>query len=433
MRLRPRADWWIARTCLKVLIVAQNASTRFGGEAILPVHYYRILRSRGFHVRMIAHDRNKDDLQEHLGPWMDHVELVPDTAYHKAIWRAGQPFPRGIREPLFGTALNFVNEMYQRRIIRKLIDGGEVDIIHQPIPVSPKAPSSIHGFGVPVVIGPMNGAMTYPDGYEDYQTVLERRFIAFGRAAAGIANRAIPGKRRATTLLVANERTRTGLPASPAHVEELVENGVVLSTWDVPSGRQASTGFRLAFMGRLVNWKAVDVTLQAVKLAQHHIPDLHLDILGDGPERNALEQLARVLGIADNVTFHGFQPQDACASILANSDAFILNSLFECGGAVLLEAMSMGIPVIASDWGGPADYIDPSCGILLDPSPRSSFPQRLAEAVQTLQENPEKARAMGAAGATKVREHFDWERKLDRVIDIYDEAISRFQEGRQKL
>lgn len=414
---------------MKVLIVAQNASTRFGGEAILPVHYYRILRSRGIDVQMIAHERNKEDLEDHLGEWMDRVHLVADTAYHKAIWRAGQPFPRALQEAVFGTTLNFVNEHYQRRIIRNLIAAGEVDIIHQPIPVSPKAPSSIYGFGVPVVIGPMNGNMEYPEGYEDFQTSFERKFIAFGRAAAGAANRIIPGKHRATTLVVANERTRAGLPATQAHVEELVENGVVLSTWGRSAKPETSAVYRLAFMGRLMDWKAVDVTLQAVKTAASQIPDLHLDILGDGPERSVLERLAGDLGIAENVTFHGFQPQEACADILSNADALILNSVYECGGAVVLEAMSMGLPVIASDWGGPADYVDPSCGILVDPCPRSSFPQRLADAIRALHADPKKARAMGAAGAQKVRAKFDWDRKVDRMAEIYREAIARHAAG----
>ena len=414
---------------MQILIVAQNASTLFGGEAILPIHYFRILRSRGIEVRLVAHARNRDNLQEHVGDWMDSIHFVPDTAYHKAILRAGRPFPHGIRQAIFGTAMNSVNEVYQRRIIRQLVDAGQVDLIHQPIPVSPKAPSSIHGFGVPVVIGPMNGNMTYPPGYEDYQTGLERNFVSVGRSAAGLANQITPGKRKAATLVVANDRTRAALPPSDARIEELPENGVILSTWDPPQSRPSDGGFRLAFMGRLVDWKAVDITLQALQMAQEDLPGLHLDILGDGPERGALESLAKSLGLAEHVTFHGFQPQEVCASVLAKADALILNSLFECGGAVVLEAMSMGLPVIASDWGGPADYVNEDCGILVHPSPRSSFPLRLANAVRELHADPDRARQMGRKGARRVRENFDWERKVDRMIDIYEDALARFGSG----
>ena len=85
-------------------------------------------------------------------------------------------------------------------------------MIHQPIPVSPKLPSSLHGFGVPVVIGPMNGGMTYPPGNEDHESALARCFIAVPRQIAVAMYVMFPGKRRASALLVANARTPGALP-----------------------------------------------------------------------------------------------------------------------------------------------------------------------------------------------------------------------------
>ena len=91
--------------------------------------------------------------------------------------------------------------------------------------------------------------------------------------------------------------------------------------------------------------------------------DLELHIIGDGGIRSQLEALAGELGLGDRVVFHGFVPQDQCASLLAGIDALLLPSLYECGGAVVLEAMAMGLPVIATKWGGPADYLDEKTGI----------------------------------------------------------------------
>ena len=405
--------------------MAPNASTRFGGEAVLPVHYFRGLRARGVAVTLIAHTRNRADLEDTFGPDNPDITYIEDTIWHRLIWKAGRPFPYQIRQFVFGTLLGLVNERYQARAIRKLLSEGVVDLIHQPTPVSPKTPSSVHGFGVPVIIGPMNGGMTYPPGYEDFQSRSERFFVHGARAIAGLANRLVPGKARARMLLVANSRSRDALPLKHANVQELVENGVDLSTF-APKLRGAGSpagAIRLVFMGRMVDWKAIDVTLNALAHARAEGTDATLDILGDGNERAGLEALAAELKLEGAVTFHGFRPQSECAEVLAQADALILNSLYECGGAVVLEAMSLGLPVIASDWGGPADYLDPSCGILVSPVPRADFAERLAAAITQLAADPAVRASMGALGQARIQTDFDWERKIDRMLELYAEAL----------
>lgn len=405
-----------------VLIVAQNASHRFGGEAFIPVKYFEKLRRRGCSVKLIAHERNRKDLEGLLHEFREDMIFVKDSVFHKAIWQAGSFFPKVVQETIFSNILNVVNEVYQNRIIRGLIGRGGVDVIHQPIPVSPLAPSTLHGFGVPVVVGPMNGGMTYPPGYEDYESGRARAFVRVARRSAVLLNRIIPGKRRAAALLVANERTRRALPV-PHHpnVVHLVENGVDFGTWRLPAERPQTgkASFDLAFMGRLVGWKAVDVTLQAVALARAADVDVRLRILGDGPERARLEVAAEALGLREVVFFLGFKAQSECVEILGEADALILNSLYECGGAVVLEAMSLGLPVIASDWGGPADYLDASCGVLVSPTPRADFPRRLADAILHLARNPEARLEMGRSGARKARERFDWDGKIDEILKVY--------------
>lgn len=407
---------------LKILIVAHNASTVYGGEAVLPVHYFRGLRALGHSVRLIAHERNRADLEAHFGSDCEELHFIPDTKLHRAIWRAGVGFPAKIEEALFGNLMSLLNEVHQKRLIRELVAAGAVDLIHQPMPVSPKAPSSIHGFGVPVIVGPMNGGMTWPDGYEDFQRPSERLFARTGRALSAVVHRVVPGKRRAAALLVANQRTREALPpGSSTNVIELVENGVDLSTWhsDHLASGSGSEDLVLVFMGRLVAWKALDMTLRALRIAIDDGVRVRLEVLGDGKEHQRLQLLCVELGLENHVRFHGFMPQAECVEILQHADALVLNSLYECGGAVVLEAMSMGLPVIGPDWGGPADYLDETCGILVHPSPRATYPARIAEAIGVLAADPDLRRRMGRAGAARVRENFDWAVKVEQMVSIY--------------
>ncbi|GGO60560.1 Glycosyltransferase involved in cell wall bisynthesis [Roseovarius pacificus] len=414
---------------LKVLIVAPNASARMGGEAFLPLKYFQLLRQRGYPARLIAHSRNRDELIKALPDEAEHIYFIEDTRYHRAVWRLGKRLPVAVRTPLIGNLINQINEVCQRRLIRDLLRKGLVDLIHQPIPVSPRAPSRIYGFGVPVVIGPMNGNMSYPEGYEDYESRASRLFVPAARTLGRLANVLIPGKRRADVLLVANERTRAGLPVpNRGRAEVLVENGVDLSVWSgdtLATTATAPGALKLVFMGRLIPLKGLDFSIEAVRLARQQGADVTLDILGDGPERAALEAQVAAEGLTDHIRFHGFRSQADCADVLRASDALILNSLRECGGAVVLEAMSMGRPVIAADWGGPADYIDPGCGILVPPVPRQDFPDRLAHAILDLANSPETRQTMGEAGIKKIQSQFDWQKKIDRVLGIYHEVVEK--------
>src|SRR5690606_30529458 len=124
-------------------------------------------------------------------------------------------------------------------------------------------------------------------------------------------------------------------------VRELVENGVDLAVWRAappPAGDKV----RFIFMGRLIDWKAVDILLDA--LAAMTRSDATLEIIGDGPKRQALVQLAEELKITHRVKFSGWLNQKDCAARLASSSALLLPSLHECGGAVVLEAMACARP-----------------------------------------------------------------------------------------
>jgi glycosyltransferase involved in cell wall biosynthesis len=407
------------------LIVAEHASAKFGGEAILPLHYFRVLRKRGVEAWLIVHSRTRDELVALFPGDVDRIHFIPDTKYVRLLGRLGKPLPGQFRHFTVGFLARLSSQRQARRIARGLIKKHGIDVVHQPIPVSPKESSLLYNLGAPVVIGPMNGGMSYPPGFSRSQGGLTAGFMRIGRAFSGLLNRLMPGKLRASALLVANERTAGALPPGlDGKVITLVENGVDLSLWTLAQRNGDPSGVtRFAFTGRLVDWKAVDILLDAFKLLLAQSP-VTLDILGSGPMKPALEAHARALGIADHVKFHGWVAQPQCVKTLREVDALVLPSLYECGGAVVLEAMALGLPVIASDWGGPADYLDASCGILVPPLSREQFVKDLADAMLKLAHSAELRREMGRAGRRRVEESFDWERKVDQILKIYSEATS---------
>jgi glycosyltransferase involved in cell wall biosynthesis len=468
---------------LRVLIVAEHASLKFGGEAALPLHYFRVLRKRGLETWLVVHDRTRDELKSLFPGDFDRIHFVPDTFWHRFVSRCSQLLPARLSYFTFGLILRLVNQLVQRRIIKRIVREQQIDIIHQPIPVSPKEPSMIFDMGVPVVIGPMNGGMDYPPAFRRMQSRFVNLTLGIGGLFANLLNTLIPGKRSCETLLVANPRTRDALPKGiRGKVIELVENGVDLSIWKHEPSRLEARPLRyqfqssgsenpveetktqgleqtpqqptkFIFVGRLVDWKAVDLLLLAFKRVVELLP-AELEFIGDGNERAPLEEQARELGLikpqsqnaqattremasdtfeSDAVRFSGWLSQVDCAQRLKKADALVLPSLLECGGAVVLEAMAMGLPVIATNWGGPADYLDESCGILVNPASRDSFINDLAAAMIEMAQHPETRKAMGRAGRERVRDRFDWEVKVDTMLEIYQETIQRYATERTVL
>lgn len=421
----------------RVLIVSEHASAQFGGEAALPLHYFRVLRIRGIEVWLATHSRTRGELMK-LYPGDERILYVEDTWLHILMWRIGRRLPAQIAYFTTGFVSRFAAQLAQRKVIRKLVASERIDVIHQPMPVSPREPSMMFGFGVPVVIGPMNGGMEFPANFERHRGIVEKAMLKLGRWSAVALNRLMPGKREAALLLVANERTRRALPAGVCrNVVELVENGVDLTLWQPTRGAPplaaSATSTTFVFLGRLVDWKAVDLLIEAFKAASANAP-MRLLVIGDGVERNALETLAARHGLLGQagaehgrVTFMGWLPQPVCADHLQRADCLVLPSLLECGGAVVLEAMSMGKPVIATAWGGPLDYLDASCGILVPPSDRAALVTGLAAAMVRLACDPHEREVMGARGREKVLRDYDWEVKVDRILDLYADVRTLHQ------
>jgi glycosyltransferase involved in cell wall biosynthesis len=396
------------------------------------LHYFRALRARGYQVWLITHARTRDELAR-LFPDEERILYIQDTWLHYLMWQMRRRLPGEIADFTVGFVSRLSVQLQQRRLIRRLMSQARIDVIHQPMPVSPREPSMIYGFGVPVVIGPMNGGMDYPPAFRGKRSLLEQAALRFARWSSTALNLWMPGKRLAALLLVANRRTRDALPTgSCSRIVEVVENGVDLAVWSQPpvpiQDGDPDSATTFAFMGRLVDWKAVDLLLHALKLAADKAA-VRLLVIGDGPERLALQSQAAELGIlaktreqSDGAFFTGWLPQQSCARELQRAHCLVLPSLRECGGAVVLEAMAMAKPVIATAWGGPADYLDSSCGVLVPPLGREELVQGFADAMVRLALSPALRLQMGQNGRQKVVGSYDWDVKIEHILKLYDQA-----------
>jgi glycosyltransferase involved in cell wall biosynthesis len=173
---------------------------------------------------------------------------------------------------------------------------------------------------------------------------------------------------------------------------------------------------------RLVPIKGIVTAIRAVANLQHEFPSLHLEIAGDGPERENLENEVQQLHIANRVSFLGWVPN--LAPLMARWQIFLLPSQEEPFGIVGLEAMASGLPVIASAIEGlPEVVCDGITGWLVPPAD----PEKLAERLRLLLLDPQMRRAMGTAAESRAREHFSAHGMAARITEIYDEVLDGFR------
>jgi len=171
-------------------------------------------------------------------------------------------------------------------------------------------------------------------------------------------------------------------------------------------------------IGRLDRVKGVEYLLRAAAKVIFKTPDAAFLIVGDGSQREALEQLARSLGISHRMVFTG--QRDDVPELLSTMDVLVLPSLYEGLPNAVLEAMAAGKPVIATRVGGTPEVVEDKVTGLLVP-PRD--PEALAEAIIALIQDRERAEAMGQVGRARVEEYFSVERMIAETETLYEELI----------
>jgi L-malate glycosyltransferase len=171
--------------------------------------------------------------------------------------------------------------------------------------------------------------------------------------------------------------------------------------------------FIVGTVGRLDPVKNLPLLLETHASLIRQQPHVRTVIVGDGPERRALESQAVTLGVGDTVSFAGYR-QDV-RSLMAAFDLYVNCSAYEGVSLTILEAMASALPVVATPVGGnPEVVIDHETGLLV-----SSRAPLLADAIRGLMSAGERRRAMGDAGRFRVKRHFSITRMVDEYAACY--------------
>jgi glycosyltransferase involved in cell wall biosynthesis len=413
---------------LNVLIVSPTASLQFGGEASLPYYYFKLMNERGVNAHLLVHDRTRAELQKAFPDRLHQLHFVNDTGFEKFVTKLGRPLPAKISAQTTGIFRDVSTQFRQRAMAKKLVKDLKIDVVFEPSRISPKQTSALFHLDAPLVIGPLCGGIDFPPAFQYMHSTFARWLERGGRAFAHLLNFLIPGKLLADALIVANDLTARALPAGVhGRVYEVVESGVDLDIWKPqPVDRTGDDKVRFVFAGRIVDWKGVQFLIEAFAKVAARVPNARLEIIGTGPLQEPLTQRVAELGLAEHVRFAGWLSRPDGAVRLRSSDVFVMPSLHECGGTAILEALAMGLPVIATNWGGPGNYVDATCGVLVAPTSKEAFIDGLANAMVQLAESKELREKLRAGALQRINSgYWSWAAKTDRVIEILHEVVAR--------
>jgi glycosyltransferase involved in cell wall biosynthesis/ubiquinone/menaquinone biosynthesis C-methylase UbiE len=207
---------------------------------------------------------------------------------------------------------------------------------------------------------------------------------------------------------------------------KIIPNGVDGSVFTPQPRSHKKDSQRILFVGFMRFVKGVDLLLQAMRQLTKRFPRIRLTLVGGGwyhqyrLEEERLRTLTRDLGLQQHVEFVGMKPPNEVAEYMRNSSVLVLPSRSESFGAVLVEALACGTPIVATRCGGPEDIVTDEVGVLAPVDHVDSLADAIASVIENREKyDPARLRAYALA-------NFDWQQIARRTVDLYYEAVHRF-------
>jgi glycosyltransferase involved in cell wall biosynthesis len=335
-----------------------------------------------------------------------------------------------LRDRHLGTRILYY--LWQRAAARKALElhrRERFDLFHQitfsndwmPSYIAPRLP-------VPFVWGPIGGGQKVP---RELMPTLARRDRRQERSRVLLQNvwRATPARRRAaakaSAILVCNRETEEVLARWRAKIVAFPVNGI--------DGRDISAevprpvrrdGFRLLYVGRFDPIKGLPLALEALRILRAVAPAAVLELVGEGPEKPRLEALAARLGVSDRLVWTPWTPRAEIFEKMKESDVFLFPSLRDGGGAVVVEAMASGLPVVCLDLAGPGLHIRDGYGIKVRSGRPDVVAAELAVALGRFWCDPGLRDRMGREARARAASFYEWGRLGEKLRGIYDDALA---------
>jgi glycosyltransferase involved in cell wall biosynthesis len=378
-------------------------------------------------VHLVTHVRNRENILANGWP-MDRSTFIGPTPVERYVEKiedflGGRNAMGGVTQTALGVPRYYQFEDEAWEVHGAQLRRGEYDIVHRVTPVSPGVPSTIAEkvaeTGVPFVLGPVNGGVPWPRGYEE-----ERRREGEWIGRFRRAYRLLPGygsvRKHSTAILVGSAAAWREMPRGyDDKLFYLPENAIDPARFSKQTAAYEQRPLRAAFVGRLVACKGTSMLVSAAAPLVRE-GKLVLDIIGDGPEREPLIEQVKSLGVTQGIRLDGWVPHDQLQDRLRQSAVFTFPSIREFGGGALMEAMMLGLVPVVVDYGGPSEIVEDACGFRVPLLERQEVVRRLGDVLQRLVAMPTgELRELGQRARQHILDNYSLAAKKEKTRAIY--------------
>jgi len=410
---------------VRVLLVSEGADPNATSGALVGwLHTRAVAKITEAHV---ATEKWKEQAFRDRGLTDDdftaiNSRMAQTVAFKLATWlRGGSEYNWSV----YTACMTLAYPIFEHKVWKHFearLRAGKFDVVHRVTPVTPVAPSLLAKrcarIGVPFVAGPLNGGVPWPPGFDHLQA---RDRDKFGKLRS--LHRLLPGykatREHSSAILIASRITLSETD-SRYHNKciYLPENAVDTEQFSVRKADPDPDVLRVAFVGRLVALKGVDMLLEsALELMREG--RVEIDLIGDGPEREALEIWASENKVADRVHFAGWLDHSEVPDRLRRSEVFAFPSVREFGGGAVLEAMAMGLVPVVIDYGGPGELVPEGTGHCVPLGTPDDIVGGFRNALRELASDPSRRQELGRNARRHIEGAHSWSARAGHVVRVY--------------
>lgn len=285
---------------------------------------------------------------------------------------------------------------------------------------------------IPFIRGPGGGAHRTPKPLRSEYSIKGRLWEHFRRFGQWVLRHDpffLMGQSKASAILVCNQEALSAIPKKWRCKALLFPvNGVSskdLALIDSSLRREKEDEkFRILTAGKLIRLKGFTLAIKAFKSFVSNNSEAELEIVGNGPDQSPLETLVHQLDLEKQIHFQGWLPREKLLKKMKSCDIFLFPSLRDGGGAVVIEAMAAGRPVVCLDIGGPGLHITEECGVKVSPHSPERVVQNISQALERLFSNQQLRTKLGKKARERVEQCYHWDRLGERLMKIYEKVLS---------
>jgi len=393
----------------KVMIIAYDVNPNLGSEAGVASLWLKII-TRYYQAFVITDEKHRNDLEEY-NYGAARFFYISQKDVLSRFYKKNRLY--------FSAYAIFIRKAWP--LLIDLVRNHDFKLLHCLTPAGVYIYNDLYKLGLPMMIGPLGGGLNTPKGFQSLfkSSLLKERVRSLFYDRVNRNEKRLNYFHNAKKILIGTDYVRAHLPVEVQGRTELLFDVMVDTAKFTPAVKRSSEEVHISYIARLDPQKGPTLLLEAMRKISRKRNDIHLTMAGTGDSFNALQDYITEHEMHNTVKLTGRLSREEVINLLQHSDIFCLPTLREPGGVAILEAMSCGLPIITTDYGGPSFSVTDDCGIKIKPTNFSQYVDDLVQAILHLADDRQLRLEMGAKSRQRAVDHFSPASFEEKVIALY--------------